>query len=105
MIKESGSQAITARMTAQELLVHIFEDILPQYEMPLRKEQEEFALFILDSLLHRRLALAEAGVGTGKTHAYLTASIVYNLYVENSLPVVIATSTVAIEEAAKEGKF
>lgn len=99
MIKESGSQAITARMTAQELLIHIFEDILPQYEMPLRKEQEEFALFILDSLLHRRLALAEAGVGTGKTHAYLTASIVYNLYVENSLPVVIATSTVALQEA------
>ena len=56
MIKESGSQAITARMTAQELLIHIFEDILPQYEMPLRKEQEEFELFILDSLLHRRLA-------------------------------------------------
>ena len=99
MGKESGRHTITTEMTANELLVHIFEDILPQYEMPLRREQEEFALFILDSLLHRRLALAEAGVGTGKTHAYLIASIVYNLYTDNRLPVVIATSTVALQEA------
>lgn len=87
------------KMTAEELLAFIFEEILPQYEMPLRKEQEEFALFILDSLLYRKLALAEAGVGTGKTHAYLIASIVYNLYTDNRQPVIIATSTVALQEA------
>ena len=76
MGKESGGHIITTEMTANELLKHIFENILPQYEMPLRREQEEFALFILESLLHRRPALAEAGVGIGKTHAYLIASIV-----------------------------
>ena len=77
---ESSRYNLTVEMTPEELLTHIFEHILPGYEMPLRREQEEFALFILDSLLHRKLALAEAGVGTGKTHAYLIASIVYNLY-------------------------
>ena len=99
MGKESGGHIITTEMTANELLERIFENILPQYEMPLRRKQEEFALFILESLLHRRLALAEAGVGIGKTHAYLIASIVYNLYTDNRLPVVIATSTAAQQEA------
>ena len=96
---ESSRYNLTVEMTPEELLTHIFEHILPGYEMPLRREQEEFALFILDSLLHRKLALAEAGVGTGKTHAYLIASIVYNLYTKNRLPIVIATSTVTLQEA------
>ena len=96
---ESSRYNLTVEMTPEELLTHIFEHILPGYEMPLRREQEEFALFILDSLLHRKLALVEAGVGTGKTHAYLIASIVYNLYTKNRLPIVIATSTVTLQEA------
>lgn len=96
--RKKGTQ-MAKKVTADELLAHIFENVLPQYEMPFREEQEELAFFILHALRHRKLALYEAGIDTGKIHAYLIASIVYNMYTDNKQPVVIATSTVTMQNA------
>ncbi|MDE7247442.1 MAG: ATP-dependent DNA helicase [Lachnospiraceae bacterium] len=49
-----------------------------------------------------KVALCEAEVGTGKTHAYLLAAVVYHLFYEETQPIVISTSTIALQKALTE---
>lgn len=55
---------------AEELLINLFDEILPEHGMNLRVKQKELALEMLRALQENKLALCEAEVGTGKTHAY-----------------------------------
>lgn len=84
---------------AISLLTYIYESILPLHGFTLRENQKDLSLHMLRALQRNKLALCEAEVGTGKTHAYLTAAIVYNLFEEHKKPVVISTSTIALQEA------
>ena len=84
---------------ASKLLSHIFDSILPQHGLAKRKNQKELALAMLEALQKNKLALCEAEVGTGKTHAYILAVTVYNLFSEDHTPTVISTSTIALQEA------
>ena len=54
---------------AEELLINLFDEILPEHGMNLRVKQKELALEMLRALQENKLALCEAEVGTGKTHA------------------------------------
>ena len=62
---------------------------------------------MLDTLLGERIALCDAGVGIGKTYAYLVACVLmrkYSILMErNSLPkqhpVVVSTSSIALQKA------
>jgi len=100
----------------QNLLIEIFNEILPDYGFSIRTEQIELAQHILDSLYRRNVTLAEAEVGTGKTLAYLVAAVLakrgrlngyWNMsfytgtpYVEMAhMPIVIATSSIALQKA------
>ncbi len=99
-----------------EMLSAIFNEILPLHGFTIREEQIALALHMLTALSHRHISLAEAGVGIGKTLAYLLASVLakrgcingfYNLsfytgtpYVEaGDMPIVIATSSIALQRA------
>ena len=99
-----------------EVLALIFTDILPRYGYVVRENQIGMANHILDALRRRNISLAESEVGTGKTHAYLAASILAKRgrlndfwlrghypsqsYAESAyMPIVIATSSIALQRA------
>jgi len=65
-------------------------------------KQKELSLEMLRALQENKLALCEAEVGTGKTHAYILALTVYNLYSNKKAPAVISTSTIALQKALTE---
>ncbi len=88
--------------SAKEVLEQLFHEILPGLGMNLRLKQKELALEILQALQEKKLALCEAEVGTGKTHAYLLALVVYRIYSPGNAPVVISTSTIALQKALTE---
>ena len=95
---------------------HIFRDILPANGFGIRERQIELAHQMLSILGRKQLTLAEAGVGIGKTHAYLIASILIKRGRINDLwlmgnypgisykagcemPVVISTSSIMLQRA------
>lgn len=84
------------------LLAHIFYDILPKYGLVLRKNQLSLSLKMLEAMEWDKVALCEAEVGTGKTHAYLIAAIIYRLFHAERQPVIISTSTIALQKALTE---
>ena len=88
--------------SAEELLIFIFDEILPKHGMALRIKQKELSLEMLQALQEDKLALCEAEVGTGKTHAYILALTVHNLYSDKKAPTVISTSTIAVQKALTE---
>lgn len=97
--KRPGYPVMTKEQRAISLLSQIFDSIFPHHGLILRENQKELSLHMLRALQRNKLALCEAEVGTGKTHAYLTAAIVYNLFEEHKRPVVVSTSTIALQEA------
>ncbi len=90
---------VRSQERARLLLCRIFDETLPQHNMARRQKQKELALSMLQALQERKLALCEAEVGTGKTHAYILAVTVYNLYSFRKTTTVISTSTIALQEA------
>lgn len=61
---------------ANNLLRHIFSYILPTEGFSFRKNQLDLATEMLNGLETKNVALMEAEVGTGKTHAYIIAVII-----------------------------
>jgi ATP-dependent DNA helicase DinG len=99
-----------------EILNHVFTDILPTYGYAVRENQIGLAEHILETISRRGISLAESEVGTGKTLAYLIAAVLAKRgrlgdfwlrghYPKQSyaasayMPVVIATSSIALQRA------
>lgn len=87
---------------ANNLLRHIFSYILPTEGFSFRKNQLDLALEMLHGLETKNVALMEAEVGTGKTHAYIIAVIIYNLFHDIRNTTLISTSTIALQKAITE---
>lgn len=98
------------------VLNHVFMDILPRHDYMVRENQIELSAHVLEALRRRAISLAESEVGTGKTHAYLIAAVLAKRgrlndfwlrgsYPDQSyagsahMPVVIATSSIALQHA------
>lgn len=81
----------------------VLYDILPEHGYQVREEQIYTAFQIADAIINKKVHLAEAGLGTGKTFAYLLSAIPYARF--SGKPVVIACATTALQEqlAADEG--
>lgn len=85
----------------------IFRKLLPTSGLNVREEQVQLCHKMLDSLLCGKIALCDAGVGIGKTYAYLVACVMMRKYAMlngrfvlcDSQPVVISTSSVALQKA------
>ena len=85
----------------------IFRVLFPEHGMAVREEQIMLCHEMLDNLLGRNIALCDAGVGIGKTYAYLVACVLmrkYSLLAEGcspyeQRPVVISTSSIALQKA------
>ncbi|HIX13730.1 MAG TPA: ATP-dependent DNA helicase [Candidatus Anaerofilum faecale] len=91
------------KQQAHRLVEEIFGQILPQSGLAVRREQIALCHAMLDSFLEGSIALCDAGVGIGKTYAYLVACILFQNYMQehrkNRKPAVISTSSVALQEA------
>ena len=69
--------------------------------MAVREEQIALCHEVLDTLYSKEISLCEAGVGIGKTLAYLVACVLWQMHRPSQLkmPVVISTSSVALQDA------
>lgn len=74
----------------------VLYDILPEKGYEVRDEQIYTAFQIADAICDQKVHLAEAGLGTGKTFAYLLSAIPYARF--TGKPVVIACATSALQE-------
>ena len=95
------------RQKAYEETEYIFRKLLPKKGLKVREEQLRLSHEMLDTLWGRQTALCDAGVGIGKTYAYLVACIMFEKYGRRfgtmdgsrNQPAVISTSSVALQEA------
>lgn len=97
------------RKKAHEEIEYIFRELLPKHGLNVREEQLRLSHEMLDVLWGKQLALCDAGVGIGKTYAYLAACIMIEKYMKKSesaagygyyhQPIVISTSSIALQEA------
>ena len=95
------------RNKAHEEIDYIFQELMPKHGLNVREEQLRLSHEMLDSLWGKQIALCDAGVGIGKTYAYLIACIMLDKYGEKggSLskpdchPAVISTSSIALQDA------
>lgn len=81
---------------------HIFRAILPQNGLAVREEQIALCHHMLDALYQNKITLCDAGVGIGKTYAYLTACVLFEKYRPNEQTgpdIVISTSSIALQDA------
>lgn len=74
----------------------VFYDILPEHGYEIREEQIFTAFRLADAVCNKKIHLAEAGLGTGKTFAYLLTAIAYARF--SGKPVVIACASTALQE-------
>ena len=74
----------------------VFYDFLPEHGYEVREEQIYTAFQLADAICDKKVHLAEAGLGTGKTIAYLLSAIAYARF--SRKPVVIACATTALQE-------
>lgn len=93
----------TLKEQAHGEIERIFRILLPQNGLAVREEQIALCHAMLDTLLKNNIALCDAGVGIGKTYAYLTACILLKKFAPygpaGSQPVVVSTSSVALQDA------
>lgn len=79
-----------------EWIGQVFYDILPEHGYEVREEQIFTAFQLSGAFCNKKVHLAEAGLGTGKTFAYLLTAIAYARF--SGKPVVIACASTALQE-------
>ena len=65
---------------AHEEIDYIFQNLMPKHGLNVREEQLRLSHEMLDTLWGKQIALCDAGVGIGKTYAYLIACIMLDKY-------------------------
>ena len=88
----------------------IFRELLPKAGLHVREEQIRLCHEMLDALMKNEITLCDAGVGIGKTYAYLTACILMRKYSVlhsgysgcDRRSVVVSTSSIALQKAIIE---
>lgn len=79
-----------------EWIGDVFYDSLPEHGYQVRDEQIYTAFQIAEAFCNKKVHLAEAGLGTGKTFAYLLCAMAYARF--TGKPVVIACASTALQE-------
>lgn len=85
----------------------IFRTLLPERGLAVREEQIRLCHEMLATLLEGKIALCDAGVGIGKTYAYLVAGILVKKHASgrhsrSSGSVTVSTSGIALQRAVME---
>jgi len=74
----------------------VFYEVLPEQGYEVREEQIYTAFQIADKVCKKKVHFAEAGLGTGKTFAYLLTAVAYARFTGKA--VVIACASTALQE-------
>ena len=104
-IKYTGdSRYLTKKsLSAEELIVFIFQTVLPYYGYTVRTEQIKLSLAMYKGFKEHRVSINEAEVGTGKSLAYLVAGVVAKKTLTNKTgPITITTSSIELQKALVE---
>ncbi|MDK2564976.1 ATP-dependent DNA helicase [Romboutsia sedimentorum] len=80
----------------EKLVWDFFMEEIPKLGFEQREGQEDMALDICYSIKEKKHTIVEAGVGIGKSYAYIVPLLCYNLLFNK--PILIATSTIALQE-------
>ena len=82
----------------------IFREVFPARGLTLREGQIRLCHTMLDALFGRDVALCDAGVGLGKTYAYLVACVLWQLQRPRPMqrPVVVSTASITLQNAILE---
>jgi ATP-dependent DNA helicase DinG len=86
-----------------EWIGDLFYDILPEAGLELRDEQIFMAFQLEKAFKEKKVIFAEAGVGTGKTIAYLLYAIAYARYKNQPSIIACADETLIEQLVKKEG--
>lgn len=81
----------------------VFYDILPESGFEVRDEQIYMAFQLEKAFKEKKIMFAEAGVGTGKTIAYLLYAICYARYTNRPAIIACADETLIEQLVKKEG--
>lgn len=94
-------EAITRVEKAHAQADHIFHELLPANGLRVRPAQIKLCHEMLDAIFSGQIALCDAGVGIGKTYAYLVAGLLWQKYQPGGLThtLTISTSSVALQNA------
>lgn len=99
----------TYSIKPEEFIEIVFRKIMPAYGYAVREEQIRMARTMYDGLTHKIVTCCEAEVGTGKTLAYLVASLAARMfnqtYKHTGYPVTIATSSIELQKAIMENEI
>ena len=94
-----------ANIPAHQAAERVFRTLLPQKGLTEREGQIALCHQMLDTLIASRTALFDAGVGIGKTYAYLTACILLQrFYSQTSVPSVVISTSRPIAAIIRKGK-
>lgn len=76
-------------------------ELLPAHGLAVRPAQVKLCHEMINAMFLGRIALCDAGVGIGKTYAYLVAGLLWQKYQPRCLPhtLTISTSSVALQNA------
>ena len=89
---------------AHRQVEQVFRQFFPARGMVTREGQVHLCHTMLDALFGRDVALCDAGVGLGKTYAYLVACVLWQLQKPRQMqrPVVISTASITLQNAILE---
>lgn len=79
-----------------EWIGQVFYDLLPEHGYEIREEQIYTAFQLAEAVCQGKVHFAEAGLGTGKTFAYLLTAVAYARF--KGWPVIIACASTALQE-------
>lgn len=96
-----------SREQAHREAEEIFRTLLPERGLAVREEQIRLCHEMLSTLLEGKIALCDAGVGIGKTYAYIVAGILMKKHASGRLSrsrgsVAVSTSSIALQRAVME---
>lgn len=92
---------MTGYEMAHQQAEQLFRTVLPSLGMAVREGQIQLCHAMLDALFGRETALCDAGVGLGKTYAYLAAAVLWQNQKPLAMrrPIVLSTASVALQDA------
>lgn len=87
-----------------EMIDYVFTVVFPTYGFIVREEQVNLAKHMFNAMKEQKISMSDIAVGLGKTHAYLVAAIVHNIFVTKStgvrpMPIIISTSSIELQKA------
>ena len=94
--KNTKLKDLTLDQQLESLVWNFFIEKIPRLGFEQREGQEDMALDICNSIAEKQHTVIEAGVGIGKSYAYIVPLLYYNKLFNK--PVIIATSTIALQE-------